>query len=94
MYYSVCVMCVYATNCFIRIIYLYIIIPERRVIKAKALIAPIKTVNLGCFIAIIAAIKKVLSPNSETTMTDKDATNACRKPRLSLVCDGIAFSGF
>lgn len=84
--------CVCMVQNFTRIVYL--IIPERRVIKAKALIAPIKTVNLGCFIAIIAAIKKVLSPNSETTMTDKDATNACRKPRLSLVCDGIAFSGF
>lgn len=90
MYYSVCMSML--QNYFTKIIYL--IIPERRVIKAKALIAPIKTVNLGCFIAIIAAIKKVLSPNSETTMTDKDATNACRKPRLSLVCDGIAFSGF
>lgn len=29
--------------------------------------------------AIIAAIKNVLSPNSETTITDKDARNACIK---------------
>ena len=70
------------------------IIPDRSVISAKALIAPMKTVNLGCFIAMIAAIKKVLSPNSETTITDKEAINACKKPRLSLACDGIAFSGF
>lgn len=78
-------------SCLIKL--LHITIPERRVIKASALIAPIKTVNLGCFIAIIAAIKKVLSPNSETTMTDKEAINACIKPRLSLVCGEIASSG-
>lgn len=44
--------------------------------SARALIAPTKTVDLGCLIAIIAAIKKVLSPNSETNITDSDATNA------------------
>lgn len=64
------------------------------VIRAKALIAPTKIVNRGCFIAIIAAIKNVLSPNSETTMTDKEAISACKKPRLSLVCDNISSLGF
>lgn len=58
-------------------------IPERIVISARALIAPTNTVNLGCFIAIIAAMKNVLSPNSDTTITDRDATNACTKPNLS-----------
>lgn len=55
-------------------------IPDRMVISARALIAPMNTVNRGCFIAIIAAMKNVLSPNSDTTMTDKDAMKACRKP--------------
>lgn len=44
--------------------------------------APINTVSLGCLIAIIAAIKKVLSPSSETTITDKEATKAWIKPRF------------
>lgn len=60
-----------------------VIIPDRIVISASALIAPMNTVNLGCFIAIIAAMKNVLSPNSDTTITDKDAIKACRKPTLS-----------
>lgn len=47
--------------------------------RANADIAPIKTIIRGCLIAIIAAIKKVLSPNSDTTITDNDATNACKK---------------
>lgn len=35
---------------------------------------------LGCLMAIMAAIKKVLSPISETRITDKLATKPCRKP--------------
>lgn len=31
--------------------------------------------------AIIAAMKKVLSPNSDTKITDMDAMNAWMKPR-------------
>lgn len=50
------------------------------VIITKAEIAPPKTVNLGCLIAIIAAMKNVLSPISDTRITDKLATNPCRKP--------------
>lgn len=69
-------------------------IPDSIVIRIKALIVPTKTVNRGCFIAIITAMKKVLSPNSETTMTDKEAINACKKPKLSAVCDAIVPSGF
>jgi hypothetical protein len=34
------------------------------------------TVSLGCFIAIIAAMKKVLSPISDTSITDIEATKA------------------
>jgi len=59
------------------------LIPDKIVISARALIAPDNTVSLGCFIAIIAAMKNVLSPNSDTIITDKDATIACRKPNLS-----------
>lgn len=51
-------------------------IPETAVIKAKAAMAPAKTVILGCLMAIMAAMKKVLSPNSETTITERAATNA------------------
>lgn len=44
--------------------------------SAKAAMAPANTVSLGCFIAIIAAMKKVLSPSSDTTMTESEATKA------------------
>ena len=42
--------------------------------------APINTVVLGCLMAMIAAIKKVLSPSSETIITERDAINAWRNP--------------
>ena len=51
-------------------------VPDNTVIRAKAPIAPANTVILGCRMAMMAAMKKVLSPNSETMMTDKDATKA------------------
>ena len=51
-------------------------LPDRTVISAKAAAAPTNTVRRGCRIAIMAAIKKVLSPNSDTMMTDRDAINA------------------
>ena len=38
------------------------------------------TVSLLLLMARIAAMKKVLSPISETRITDKDSTNPCRKP--------------
>ena len=53
---------------------------DSTVIKPRAPIAPRKTMNLECLIAIMAAIKKVLSPSSDTIMTDIDATNAWIKP--------------
>lgn len=59
-------------------------LPDKIVMRASAPIAPIKTVSLGCLIAIIAAIKNVLSPISETTITDNDATNAWTKPIFSV----------
>lgn len=49
------------------------------VMKTRADMAPAKTIILGCFMAMIAAMKKVLSPNSETTTTERDARNPCRK---------------
>lgn len=49
------------------------------VMKTKADMAPVKTMNLGCFMAMIAAMKKVLSPNSETMTTDREARKPCQK---------------
>ena len=49
---------------------------ERTVIKPSANIAPVNTTNLECLIDMMAAIKNVLSPSSETMMTDKEATKA------------------
>lgn len=53
--------------------------------SAKADIAPPKTINLGCLIAIMAAMKNVLSPISETKMTLRLATKACKKPTFLIV---------
>ena len=49
---------------------------DRMVIKPSASIAPVNTIDLACLIDIMAAIKNVLSPSSETMMTDKEATKA------------------
>lgn len=57
-------------------------LPDRMVIRARAAIAPVKTVSLGCLIAIIAAIKNVLSPSSDTIITESDAMNAWINPKL------------
>lgn len=51
-------------------------LPDRIVMKVRAEAAPKKTVSRECFIAIIAAIKNVLSPISETIITDNAAMNA------------------
>jgi len=51
-------------------------IPERTVMSPSASIAPAKTVTLGFFIAKMAAMKNVLSPSSDTIMTDSDARKA------------------
>lgn len=58
-------------------------LPDKTVIKAKAKMAPAKTVSRGCLMAIIAAIKNVLSPISETKITDRAAAKAWKKPKLS-----------
>lgn len=50
-------------------------VPDKTVIKPNAAIAPEKTVSLECLIAIITAINHVLSPSSDTTITDKEARN-------------------
>lgn len=52
---------------------------ERTVIRAKAAMAPPKTIKRGWRMAIMAAIKKVLSPNSVNNITEIDAVNASRK---------------
>lgn len=64
-------------------------LPDSIVIRANADIAPLNTIRRGCRIAIMAAMKNVLSPNSDTTITDKDAINACKK--LKSVNDLLVF---
>lgn len=59
------------------------VLPDKIVINARANMAPANTVNRGCLIAIIAAMKKVLSPISDTRITDKAAAKAWIKPKLS-----------
>lgn len=54
-------------------------VPDKTVMRARAVIAPANTIKRGCRIAMIAAIKNVLSPNSDTTITDNDAMNARKK---------------
>jgi hypothetical protein len=44
--------------------------------SAKADMAPKNTVSLECRIAMMAAMNHVLSPNSETMITDSDAIKA------------------
>lgn len=58
-------------------------LPDKIVINVNAEIAPANTVSRGCLIAIIAAIKNVLSPISDTRMTLKLAAKACSKPTFS-----------
>ena len=58
-------------------------LPDKTVIKARAKIAPVKTISREWRIAMIAAIKNVLSPSSETMITEIDAANAWMKPTLS-----------
>lgn len=54
--------------------------PERTVIKASAPSAPTRTTIRECRIAIIAAMKNVLSPSSDTMMTDIEAAKAWINP--------------
>lgn len=54
-------------------------VDERTVIKKRALKAPANTVSRECRMAIIAAMKNVLSPISLTKMTEIEATKACQK---------------
>ena len=49
---------------------------DRNVMKARAERAPENTSSLELVMANMAAMKKVLSPISETIMTDNDARNA------------------
>ena len=59
-----------------------LILPDIIVITNSADSAPNNTVRREWRIAKMAAMKKVLSPISETMMTDREATRACRKPKL------------
>lgn len=59
-------------------------LPDKTVIKANAKMAPANTVRRGCLMAIIAAIKNVLSPISDTRITDKAAAKAWKKPKSSV----------
>lgn len=53
-------------------------LPEITVIAVRADIAPRNTVSRECFIAMIAAMKNVLSPISETMITENVAMNPWR----------------
>lgn len=53
---------------------------ESNVISTSAAIAPVNTIIRGCRIAIMAAIKNVLSPNSENKIIDNVSTKACKNP--------------
>ena len=55
---------------------------DRAVIVAKAASAPEKTVTRECFIAMMAAMKKVLSPISDARIIPHDLRNPCFR-----VCD-------
>lgn len=57
------------------------------VIKIRAVMAPANTVNLGYLIAIMAAMKKVLSPNSDTIITENEATKAGKNPTCAAESD-------
>lgn len=59
------------------------LLPDKTVMRASADMAPANTVILECRMAIIAAMKNVLSPNSETTITERDAMKACVNPTLN-----------
>ena len=50
---------------------------DSAVIVASAPIAPAKTSFCGCFIAMMAAMKKVLSPISETRIMPQDLRKPC-----------------
>lgn len=70
------------------------VLPDKTVISARADIAPVNTVILECRMAIIAAMKNVLSPNSETTITESEATKACTSPRDTVgVCFVVCSEG-
>ncbi len=60
---------------------------DSTVMSASADMAARKTVSLSQVMAMMAAMKKVLSPISETRMTDSASTKPWRKPawRVALV---------
>lgn len=55
---------------------LFRLLPDKTVIADNADNAPTNTVKRECCIAIIAAMKNVLSPSSDTRIIDNDAINA------------------
>jgi len=54
-------------------------LPERTVMRPRAVMAPPKTSRREWRMARMAAMKNVLSPSSDTMITDSDARNACTK---------------
>ena len=57
---------------------------ERMVMTARAEMAARNTVSLLLDMARMAAMKKVLSPSSDTRITDRDSTKPWRKPLCSV----------
>lgn len=59
--------------------------PDKHVISPRASMAPASTVSRLYRMAIMAAMKKVLSPSSDTMMTEMEATKAWMNPRSPLL---------
>ena len=59
-------------------------LPDKTVISHNEAIAAMNTIRRECLMAMMAAMKNVLSPSSETRITDKDAIKEWRNPRLPL----------
>ena len=59
-------------------------LPDKMAISHNEARAPMNTIRRECLMAMMAAMKNVLSPSSETMITDKDAIKAWRNPRLPL----------
>lgn len=57
---------------------------------ASAVMAPANTVSRGWFMAIMAEMKKVLSPSSDTIMMLREATKACMKLMSRLLLLSVA----
>ena len=66
-------------------------LPERIVMNISAPIAPANTMIREWRMDMMAVMKKVLSPSSETMMTENEATHAWMKPRSTSFLSWTSF---